>query len=41
VLIGKDGYTLLSVDAPRKWQEVENTVAEKSMFDSMKLPEMK
>jgi Xaa-Pro aminopeptidase len=41
VLIGKDGYTLLSVDAPRKWQEVEKTVAEKSMFDSMKLPEMK
>ncbi len=41
VLIGKDGYTLLSVDAPRKWQEVEKTVAQKSMFDSMKFPEMK
>jgi Xaa-Pro aminopeptidase len=41
VLIGKDGYTLLSADAPRKWQEVEKAVAEKSSFDSMKLPEMK
>jgi len=41
VLIGKDGYTLLSADAPRKWEDVEKAVAEKSGFDSMKFPEMK
>jgi Xaa-Pro aminopeptidase len=41
VLIGKDSFTLLSVDAPRKWEDVEKAVAEKSSFDSMKLPEMK
>ena len=41
VLIGKDKYTLLSVDAPRKWQEVEKMVAEKSIFDQAKFPELK
>ena len=41
VLVGKDGYTLLSAGAPRKWQDVEKTVAEKSFLDSAKFPEMK
>jgi Xaa-Pro aminopeptidase len=33
VLIGKTSGTLLSIDAPRKWQDVEKTIAEKSIFD--------
>jgi Xaa-Pro aminopeptidase len=41
VLIGKEGYTLLSKDAPRKWEDVEKMVAEKSVFDNTKLPEIK
>jgi len=41
VLIGKDKYTLLSIDAPRKWQDVEKTVADKSIFDSAKFPPLK
>jgi len=38
VLIGKSSYTLLSVDAPRKWQDVEKTIAEKSIFDEGNFP---
>lgn len=41
VLIGKDKYTLLSIDAPRKWQDVEKTVADKSIFDLAKFPPLK
>ncbi|WP_295795658.1 aminopeptidase P family protein [Mucilaginibacter sp.] len=41
VLIGKTEGTLLSIDAPRKWQDVEKTVAEKSIFDGGKLPDLK
>jgi len=41
VLIGKTECTLLSKDAPRKWQDVEKTVAEKSVFDQAKFPELK
>ena len=41
VLIGKDGYTLLSKDAPRKWEDVEKMIAEKSMFDYAKFPEIR
>jgi Xaa-Pro aminopeptidase len=41
VWIGKDGYMLLSADAPRKWQDVEKTVAEKSIFDGGNFPELK
>jgi len=41
VLIGKDKYTLLSIDAPRKWQDVEKTVANKSIFDLAKFPPLK
>ena len=41
MLIGKEKCTLLSADAPRKWQDVEKMVAEKSMFDQGKFPELK
>jgi Xaa-Pro aminopeptidase len=41
VLIGKDKYTLLSIDAPRKWQDVEKMVEEKSIFDLAKFPPLK
>jgi len=41
VLIGKDGYTLLSKDAPRKWENVELMIAKKSMFDNGKFQEIK
>jgi Xaa-Pro aminopeptidase len=41
ILIGKDGGTNLSVDAPRKWQDVEKMIAEKSLFDAGKLPVLK
>jgi Xaa-Pro aminopeptidase len=40
MLIGKTGGTLLSIDAPRKWQDVEKTAAEKSIFNGGKLPEL-
>lgn len=41
VLIGKDKCTLLSIDAPRKWQDVEKTAADKSIFDLAKFPSLK
>lgn len=41
VQIGKDAGILLSADAPRKWQDVEKTVAGKSIFDAGKFPEVK
>ena len=41
VQVGKDAGILLSADAPRKWQDVEKTVAEKSIFDAGKFPEVK
>src|SRR3569833_370000 len=41
VQIGKDSGILLSADAPRKRQDVEKTVAEKSIFDAGKFPEVK
>ncbi|MDO3641643.1 MAG: aminopeptidase P N-terminal domain-containing protein [Mucilaginibacter sp.] len=41
VQIGKDAGILLSGDAPRKWQDVEKTVAEKSIFDAGKFPALK
>jgi Xaa-Pro aminopeptidase len=41
VVIGKDKCALLSIDAPRKWQDVEKTVADKSIFDSAKFPPLK
>jgi Xaa-Pro aminopeptidase len=41
VVIGKDKGTILSLDAPRKWQDVEKMAAEKSIFDAAKFPELK
>ena len=41
VLIGKDKCTLLSIDAPRKWQDVEKMCADKSIFDMAKFPPLK
>ena len=41
VLIGKDKCTLLSIDAPRKWQDIEKTAADKSIFDLAKFPLLK
>jgi len=41
VLIGKTEGTWLSTAAPRKWQDVEKTIAEKSIFDALKLPALK
>lgn len=41
VQIGKDGGTILSIDAPRKWQDVEKAATEKSIFEAAKFPELK
>jgi len=41
VVIGKDKYTLLSIDAPRKWEDVEKMIAEKSIFDLGRFPQLK
>lgn len=41
VLIGKTEGTVLSIDAPRKWQDVERTAAEKNIFDLARLPVLK
>jgi Xaa-Pro aminopeptidase len=38
VQIGKDHGNLLSIDAPRKWEDVEKMVAEKSIFDAGRFP---
>jgi Xaa-Pro aminopeptidase len=41
VQIGKDSGTILSIDAPRKWQDVEKAATEKSIFEAAKFPELK
>lgn len=41
VLINKDGHTVLSKDAPRKSEDVEKMVMQKSMFESYTLPALK
>jgi Xaa-Pro aminopeptidase len=41
VLIQKNNYILLSATAPRKWQDVEKAIAEKSFFDAAVFPEIK
>jgi Xaa-Pro aminopeptidase len=41
VQIGKDSGTILSIDAPRKWQDVEKMTADKSIFDNAHFPELK
>jgi len=41
VVVGKDKCTLLSIDAPRKWEDVEKMIADKSIFDLARLPALK
>ena len=41
VLITQDGYELLSVFAPRKIEDIEKMVAQKSAVDDFKLPKLK
>jgi Xaa-Pro aminopeptidase len=41
VLIQKNNFVLLSVSAPRKWQDVEAAIAEKSFFETAIFPEIK
>jgi len=41
VQVGKDRGTLLSIDAPPKWEDIEKMVAEKSIFDAGRFPELK
>ena len=38
VQVGKDHGILLSADAPRKWEDVEKMIADKSFFDLEHLP---
>ena len=40
VAIQKNGYELLSVAAPRSWQQIEQVEAETSQFKQMKLPKL-
>jgi Xaa-Pro aminopeptidase len=40
ILITKDGYELLSKYAPRKSEEVEKMVAEKSVLNNFLLPKL-
>ena len=40
-LITQDGYELLSFFAPRKIEDIENIVAQKSAVDDFKLPKLK
>jgi Xaa-Pro aminopeptidase len=41
VVVGKNGCTILSASAPRKWEDVEKMLAEKSIFNEEKLPVLK
>ncbi|MEB0261041.1 MULTISPECIES: hypothetical protein [unclassified Mucilaginibacter] len=41
MVIGKDKGIILSLDAPRKWQDVEKMAAEKSIPDGAKFPPLK
>jgi Xaa-Pro aminopeptidase len=40
-LITQDGYELLSHFAPRKIEDIEKMIAQKSALDDFKLPELK
>ena len=40
IVIQKDSYELLSGDAPRKWEDIEKTAAQKSKFNEMNLPKL-
>jgi Xaa-Pro aminopeptidase len=41
IQINKGTPTLLSIDAPRSWQDVEKMAADKSIFDLARFPELK
>jgi Xaa-Pro aminopeptidase len=41
VLITKEGYELLSSFAPRKIEDIEKLIAQKSAVDDFKLPPLK
>ncbi|WP_281231927.1 aminopeptidase P N-terminal domain-containing protein [Flavobacterium gelatinilyticum] len=40
ILIKKDSYENLSIDSPRKWQEIEALAKQKSTFNDMKFPKI-
>ena len=40
-LITENGYELLSVFAPRKVEDIEKMIAEKSVLDNFTLPKLK
>ena len=40
-LITQNGYELLSIFAPRKVEEIEKMIAEKSAIDDFNLPKLK
>jgi Xaa-Pro aminopeptidase len=40
ILIKKDSYENLSIDSPRKWDEIETLAKQKSTFNQMKLPKI-
>jgi Xaa-Pro aminopeptidase len=41
IIIGKEKGENISAAAPRKWEDIEKTIAEKSAFETMKLPVLK
>lgn len=40
ILIKKDSFENLSIDSPRKWQEIEKLAEQKSSFNEMKFPKL-
>ena len=40
VLIGKDNFEILSIDAVRKWDDVEKVAREKSRLNDINLPKL-
>jgi len=40
IAITKDSYENLSVESPRKWQDIEKLAAQKSTFNKMKFPKI-
>lgn len=40
ILIKKDSYENLSIDSPRKWQDIEALAKQKSTFNEMKFPKI-
>ncbi|AYN06660.1 aminopeptidase P family protein [Flavobacterium sp. 140616W15] len=40
ILIKKDSYENLSIDSPRKWQDIEKLASQKSKFNEFNLPKL-